>query len=223
MTARSIPDSALPRLVAEYEAGYTAAELGVEYGCSATAVTNALRRSGFPIRAAAPRLRQLPPAQQAEVRRRWESGESVHGIRTALGVNARMVRRALGMKDSVDELRYARPNGPLHASWKGGRRSQGKYASLWVAPDDALASMRNCEGYVPEHRVVMARALGRPLEPHETVHHIDGQTQHNVLSNLQLRLGKHGKGVVMRCNACGSHDIKATRIADVNSTTTSAP
>lgn len=62
-------------------------------------------------------------------------------------------------------------------------------------------------GYVLEHRLVMATALGRPLSRSETVHHIDGDTFNNELSNLQLRQGKHGKGVVYRCNGCGSHDV----------------
>ena len=58
-----------------------------------------------------------------------------------------------------------------------------------------------------EHRLVMARSLGRPLLSHESVHHIDGDRKNNKLSNLQLCFGKHGKGVVMVCAKCGSHEI----------------
>jgi hypothetical protein len=59
-----------------------------------------------------------------------------------------------------------------------------------------------------EHRLVMARAIGRPLDSHETVHHIDGNRTSNALSNLQLRVGRHGKGVALRCRQCGSSDIE---------------
>jgi len=67
--------------------------------------------------------------------------------------------------------------------------------------------------YVLEHRLVMEQSLGRPLEEHETVHHIDGDKLNNDLSNLQLRAGRHGKGVSLRCLDCGSQNIESTKLA----------
>lgn len=43
--------------------------------------------------------------------------------------------------------------------------------------------------YVFEHQLVMEKALGRFLEMHEIVHHIDGDKLHNELSNLYLCTG----------------------------------
>jgi hypothetical protein len=58
----------------------------------------------------------------------------------------------------------------------------------------------------------MARRLGRPLSRGETVHHIDGDHKNNSPGNLQLRHGKHGKGISMFCLDCGSHNIGTRKL-----------
>jgi hypothetical protein len=39
------------------------------------------------------------------------------------------------------------------------------------------------------------------------VHHIDGDKQNNILENLQLHQGNHGKGTKHACLDCGSERI----------------
>jgi len=69
---------------------------------------------------------------------------------------------------------------------------------------------------MPEHRYVMQQALGRPLLHTETVHHINGDKADNRLANLQIRQGRHGKGVVMACFDCGSHNVGTIPISEVS-------
>jgi len=73
--------------------------------------------------------------------------------------------------------------GHRHARWNGGRfRIRTGYIVV-RAPDHPHATVR---GTVFEHRLVMERMIGRYLEPHEIVHHRDGDRGNNAPDNLEL-------------------------------------
>lgn len=57
--------------------------------------------------------------------------------------------------------------------WKKGKvtKSGSGYVLIWLQPDNFFHSMATKHGYVLEHRLVVAKALGRCLHRWEIVHH----------------------------------------------------
>lgn len=60
------------------------------------------------------------------------------------------------------------------------------YVLVRLAKDDPYYPMADNRGYVYEHRLMMARELGRCLEDWEIVHHNNGNTTNNRIDNLEL-------------------------------------
>lgn len=94
--------------------------------------------------------------------------------------------------------------GADNPAWKGGvtyRRRRGNYVSVkYVRCPPELLAMSRRDGYVMEHRLVIALHIGRPLLRTEVVHHVDHNPLNNSLANLELwpcnrthKLAEHGK------------------------------
>jgi hypothetical protein len=72
---------------------------------------------------------------------------------------------------------------PLRTPSRAGGRSHG-YVKLPVAPEERWLVGGLTSAL--EHRLVMARSLGRPLRPDESVHHRNGDRTDNRPENLEL-------------------------------------
>ena len=73
--------------------------------------------------------------------------------------------------------------GENNPGWKGGRKVDVNGYVLILLPNHPRA---NKNGYVLEHILVLEKALGRPILPGETGHHIDGNRANNSPGNLIL-------------------------------------
>lgn len=96
---------------------------------------------------------------------------------------------------NIDDLVEKTGYGPTHHAWRGGRFVTGGYRyirfDLLTSRQQAICKpmrrklWRNSY-YVPEHRLVMALKLRRPLKRSEIVHHRNGNKLDNRPENLEL-------------------------------------
>lgn len=78
------------------------------------------------------------------------------------------------------------PRKEKHWNWKGGQYSTLGYIKITIQPDDFFYSMTDGSRAVFEHRLVMAKHLGRILHPWEIVHHKNHIRNDNRIENLEL-------------------------------------
>ncbi len=206
-----------------YETGMTATVIAKQMHVGVETITRALKRAGIAIHRGPRRRITVQDAQAMAAF--YTEGQSTVQIAGAFDCDAGTVQRHL--RENGVELRPAGfQQGEGHHSWHGGRIvSEDGYVLVLVRPDDPFYPMAQIKAagvngarYCLEHRLVMAKHLGRLLSEDETVHHIDDRDrQNNDISNLQLRQGKHGKGAAFRCADCGSHNIEPIELASPTS------
>lgn len=200
------------QIALEYQQGSSAATLAKKYGVWVGTIKGAVRRDGVTLRGRGSVRKVWPQALIEQLAEEWHGGMSQKAIAEKHGLTVENVYNILRRVPALNSSKLRRRE--WHPHWKGGRRKHVGYVYILLEPSHPLYEMTVNGGYVLEHRLKMAEALGRPLEKHETVHHIDGNRSNNAIENLQLRQGKHGSGVVYHCADCGSRNVIASMLSE---------
>jgi DNA-binding CsgD family transcriptional regulator len=215
-----------------YLAGLTLQRIAERYGVVPLTVRKRLAERGVFIRKPGPRdasaaqahQRRLTDEQERDVACRYRAGELAHEIAESIGVGRKTVSNALrrqgvrtrDKRESQAHLNSRRrAEGKRHPNFRGGRSvTLDGYVLVGIDETDPLWPMATERrrknyagyigtGYVLEHRLVLARDLGRPLTASETVHHKNGKRDDNRIENLELRIGNHGRGATeAHCPTC---------------------
>ena len=113
--------------------------------------------------------------EMGEIRPAWEIGyKGTHKFIWAACPDCGKERwvELEGGKPRNLRCRACAQKGSLHSRWKGGKFVADKgYILIKLSPDDFFYPMAKSNGYVLEHRLVVAKALGRNLHSWELVHH----------------------------------------------------
>lgn len=200
---RKFTDSEESEIARLYQETKNPRQLEKKFGCSRWCILSIARRHGVLVLSRGARYRKFSKEEISEMVRLYNDNKSQEFIARKFSTHQTVVSRVL----LYEGVLKAKNSGENHGSWKGGRVNIQGYIAVAVSPDSPFASMRMRAGYVLEHRLVMAKTLGRALWPWETVHHINGNKTDNRIENLQLRYGRHGKGVSLVCADCGSTNI----------------
>jgi len=139
-----------------------------------------------------------PCSKQGKLNGRWKGGKVE---RTCQECGLTFLMRPGGVRKFCSRSCGAKfkGRGERNWNWNGGRSISGGYISIQLKPDDFFYPMATSSGYVLEHRLVMAKHLGRCLQPWEIVHHKgirysgEENKQDNLKDNLELTgsIGEH--------------------------------
>jgi transposase-like protein len=209
---RELTDQEIAALVQDYKNGRSLSFLIRAYHRSAETIKSLIHVKGLTWRKLGV-FDNLDEAAREDLVRRGLAGESQSSLAQRYGVDQRTISRWMKALKCPVGRNAARGRG--HGHWNDGILTTHGYRYVMLLPDDPYISMCNSTGYVAEHRYVMAKHLGRLLLPTETVHHIRSEDKlNNDISNLQLRIGRHGIHSAYRCLDCGSSRIGPVPLAN---------
>lgn len=200
LPAAKLPTEIKLAALRAYEDGRSSFEVARLLGINHSTVRKWAKAAGIN------RERELPNEIKEAALSAYEAGFTLKETSAMLGVGTTTISywvkvNGVGRGQGISGL------GPPIASGNG-------YLVQTVGKDHWLYPHANgAAGYnsrrMPQHRIVMAEHIGRPLRSNETVHHLNGDRADNRIENLELHPGSHGAGQRWICANCGCSDRKA--------------
>lgn len=191
------------QLAEDYGKQYlTVQQVGQKYGVSTHCVRNRMKHLGI-------KTRPFGISRKLSKSFFHSSKEDLEGLyyKDKLTVDEIAKRYSVGSTTvyrRMDEFSIARRNQDEHGwTWKGIKRSKQGYIYVLLDSNNPMYSMAFGRGYIPEHRLVMARHLNRCLAKSEVVHHKNGIRDDNRIENLELLPSAQNHTLVtMNCQNC---------------------
>jgi transcriptional regulator with XRE-family HTH domain len=196
------------KVIDKYKEGLSLEAVGKLFNVNFVTIRNILKGNKIERRKQGNKHKLFDEEFTKQIINLYNGGLSQEKIAAQLHTSQTKISRLLQFNGIYSGVR----RGELHHAWQGGKHTRNGYVFVSIKKESPYSSMAISNGYVMEHRLVMAQHLKRPLTKNETVHHINGDTQDNRIENLQLRHGKHGKHQVFVCCECGSHNVKSTSL-----------
>lgn len=157
------------------------AQLAAAVGCDRSVVYHCIQKYGLNLK------QRKRPAQKdslkTEILSKYQVGMTSAELALMIGCSAKYVQKILN-SHNVERLNQGARHGELNPAYKFGRIIDNDGYAHIPAPVDHPYARKS--GRIAEHRHVVEQHLGRYLEPHEVVDHIDGLHLHNCPSNLRV-------------------------------------
>lgn len=186
--AREIPEAVASALVDGYLSGQTMAQIAEPFGLGQYVVRRVLTERGVEIRGSTGHRGRPRPLKASldEIVRMHSEGLSCNQIAKHFDTYqwkvAKFLRKA-GHEPNDGRFRRGSAN-PITKVGKWTTK-EGYVTAILDLHEYHLRGRRKGNSML-EHRLVMARHLGRPLYDYENVHHMNGDKADNRLENLEL-------------------------------------